>query len=64
MRLVPSDCVWGDTTMPRPLPPVRISMAEEPNARDATARCQEICEGYSRGIGPPTQQERGLMRGV
>ena len=54
MRLVPSDCVWIDAATAGALPTVSISLAEEPDACDATPRRQDICEERSRGTGHPS----------
>jgi len=54
MHLVPSDRVWIDAETAGPLAAVWISLAEEPDACDATPRRQDICEEHSRGTGPPS----------
>jgi hypothetical protein len=47
MRLVQSDCVWIDAATAGPLPAFPVPVATEPDARDATSRCQDICEEHS-----------------
>ena len=64
MRLVPGDCVWIDAETAGPLAAVWISLAEEPDACDATPRRQDICEERSRGTGPSSLQGRTFMSAV
>ena len=64
MRLVLGDCVWLDAETAGRLAAVWISLAEEPDAGDATPRRQDICEERSRGPGPPLFQGRTFMSTV
>jgi hypothetical protein len=61
MRLVQSDCVWIDAATAGPLPAIAISLAEEPDARDATSRRQDICEEHYRATRPFSLQGRTSM---
>jgi hypothetical protein len=44
MGLVPSDRLWIVAATTGPLQAVSISLAEQPDACDATPRGQDICE--------------------
>jgi hypothetical protein len=69
-RAVAEECAWFRATVldrrrdGRPSLAVWISLAEEPDACDATPRRQRICEERSRGTGPPSLQGRTFMSTV